>query len=54
MKAIESNLDRLNSRETSNPQLFNALAEKGTVRMPFHETFWANRFAMLVDRFGTP
>lgn len=35
-------------------KIFNALAENGTVRMPFEETFWAKRFAMLIDRFGTP
>lgn len=35
-------------------RIFNVLAEKGNVRMSFQETFWANRFAMLVDRFGTP
>jgi len=26
----------------------------GTVTMPFAETFWAARFGMLVDKFGTP
>jgi PhnB protein len=35
-------------------RVFEALAEKGTVRMPFAETFWAARFGMLVDRFGIP
>ena len=35
-------------------RIFNALAENGTVRMPFQQTFWATRFGMLVDRFGTP
>jgi PhnB protein len=35
-------------------KIFNALAEDGTVRMAFEETFWAKRFAMLIDRFGTP
>jgi PhnB protein len=35
-------------------RIFNALAEKGTVRMPLQQTFWAVRFGMLVDRFGTP
>jgi PhnB protein len=30
------------------------LAEDGTVRMPIQETFWATRFGMLTDRFGTP
>jgi PhnB protein len=35
-------------------RIFQALAEKGTVQMPIQETFWAARFGMLVDRFGTP
>jgi len=34
--------------------VFNALAEKGTVKMPFQRTFWAVCFGMLVDRFGIP
>tara|TARA_R100001086_G_scaffold210292_1_gene126182 strand:- start:1620 stop:2456 length:837 start_codon:yes stop_codon:yes gene_type:complete len=33
---------------------FNQLAEDGIVQMPFEPTFWAKRFGMLVDRFGTP
>jgi PhnB protein len=35
-------------------RIFNALAEGGTVHMPIAETFWAIRFGMLTDRFGTP
>ena len=35
-------------------RVFNALAEGGEVRMAIQETFWAQRFGMLVDRFGTP
>jgi PhnB protein len=35
-------------------RVFNALAAGGTVTMPIQETFWAHRFGMLVDRFGTP
>jgi PhnB protein len=35
-------------------RIFYALAEKGTVRMPLQQTFWALRFGMLVDRFGIP
>jgi PhnB protein len=35
-------------------RIFNALAEKGTVKMPFQETFWAKRWGMLIDLFGTP
>jgi PhnB protein len=35
-------------------RIFHALAEGGTVQMPIEKTFWAKRFGMLVDRFGTP
>jgi len=35
-------------------RIFKALGEKGTVQMPIQETFWALRFGMLVDQFGTP
>jgi PhnB protein len=33
---------------------FNALADGGTVTMPFSKTFWAKGFGMCVDRFGIP
>lgn len=33
-------------------RIFQALADNGTVNMPLEETFWAERFGMLVDRFG--
>jgi PhnB protein len=35
-------------------RIFNVLAENGTVKMPFEKTFWAERFGIIVDRFGTP
>lgn len=35
-------------------RVFNALSEGGKVTMPLGQTFWAHRFGMLVDRFGTP
>lgn len=35
-------------------RIFNALAEGGTVTMPFAKTFWAAGFGMVTDRFGTP
>jgi len=35
-------------------RIFAALAEGGSVTMPLEETFWAARFGMLIDRFGTP
>jgi PhnB protein len=31
-----------------------ALSDGGEVTMPLAETFWAPRFGMCVDRFGTP
>jgi PhnB protein len=39
---------------TEAERVFHALADGGTVRMPIQQTFWATRFGMLVDRFGTP
>jgi PhnB protein len=35
-------------------RLFDALSAGGQVTMPLSETFWAQKFGMLVDRFGTP
>jgi PhnB protein len=35
-------------------RIFQELSESGVVKMPIQETFWAARFGMLVDRFGTP
>lgn len=33
---------------------FDGLSEGGTVRMHWGETFWAQGFGMLTDRFGVP
>lgn len=35
-------------------RIFNELAPGGNVIMKYEKTFWAERFGMLVDRFGTP
>ena len=35
-------------------EVFNALAEGGTVTMPMSPAFWAKSFGMCTDRFGTP
>jgi len=35
-------------------RIFRALSENGKVQMPLERTFWAVRFGMCVDRFGTP
>lgn len=34
-------------------RIFAAFAEGADVQMPIQRTFWAERFGMLVDRFGT-
>ena len=39
---------------TEAERVFAALSENATVKMPLTETFWAARFGMLVDQFGTP
>jgi PhnB protein len=35
-------------------RVFQGLSEGGKVMMPIAETFWADRFGILVDRFGIP
>ena len=35
-------------------RIFGALSDGGKINMPIQETFWAHRFGMLVDRYGTP
>jgi PhnB protein len=35
-------------------RIFKALSENGAVQMPVQETFWALRFGMFIDQFGTP
>jgi PhnB protein len=35
-------------------RVFQALAEKGTIRMPMAQSFFASRFGMVTDRFGIP
>ena len=35
-------------------RIFHALADGGNVMMALEKTFWAERFGMVVDRFGVP
>jgi len=35
-------------------RVFKALSDGGKVTMPLAETFWADAFGMVTDRFGTP
>ena len=48
--SVSIQLDDENEAE----RIFDALAEGGTVTMPFEPTFWAKKFGMVKDRFGTP
>lgn len=35
-------------------RIFGELSQAGNVVMPLEKTFWAERFGMVVDRFGIP
>jgi PhnB protein len=35
-------------------RIFKALAENGTIKMPFAKTFWSPGFGMCTDQFGIP
>lgn len=35
-------------------RIFAALSKGGRVTMPLDRTFWAQRFGMVVDKYGTP
>lgn len=48
--AICLNLDEAAEAE----RVFHALSEQASITMPIQETFWAQRFGMLTDQFGTP
>jgi PhnB protein len=48
--AIQLNIDDPNEAE----QIFNTLSEGGTIQLPLQQTFWAERYGMVTDRFGTP
>jgi PhnB protein len=48
--AISLNIDA----EEQADRIFKDLAENGVVQMPLQQTFWALRFGMVIDRFGTP
>jgi len=47
---VSLNVDSIGEAE----RVFKELTDKGAVVMPIAETFWAARFGMAVDRFGTP
>jgi PhnB protein len=48
--SVTLNVDTPNEAE----RIYKALSDGAQVRMALQETFWALRYAMLTDRFGTP
>jgi len=42
------------SEKSEAERLFTELAEGGIVRIPLKETFWADRYGEVTDRFGIP
>jgi PhnB protein len=45
----------LQIRQTTEAEhIFHGLARGGRVTVPLEKTFWAERFGMVVDRFGIP
>jgi PhnB protein len=48
--ALSMNYDTVDEAQ----RVFAELGDGGTVQMPLQQTFWAQAFGMLVDRFGTP
>jgi PhnB protein len=40
--------------EAEGKRIFDELAQRGRIQMPFQKTFWSSGFGVLVDRFGTP
>lgn len=45
--ALQLNLSDVNEGE----RIFNLLAEDGSIQVPFRETFWAERFGVVMDQF---
>lgn len=53
-KPMQGTAVTLNIEDSAEAErVFDALADGGTVEMPLEETFWAFKFGVLADRFGT-
>jgi PhnB protein len=48
--SLSLQIDRTDEAE----RIFHELAQNGRVLVPLEKTFWAERFGMVVDRFGIP
>ena len=51
-KGFSLSLQITNATEAE--RIFRELGKDGTVAVPLEKTFWAERFGMVVDRFGIP
>jgi PhnB protein len=47
---IQLNLDDAAAAE----RIFAKLADRGRITVPLQETYWAQRFGAVIDRFGMP
>ena len=52
MQGLSVMLDVTDEAEAE--RIYAAFSNGGTVQMPMTQTFWAKRFGMVKDRFGTP
>jgi len=52
IKGVSITLDYATAAEAE--RVFATLAEGGQVTMPMQGAFWAKRWGMLIDKFGTP
>lgn len=52
IKGVSITLDYASAAEAE--RVFATLAEGGQVTMPMQGAFWAKRWGMLIDKFGTP
>jgi len=52
IKGVSITLDYASTAEAE--RVFATLAEGGQVTMPMQGAFWAKRWGMLIDKFGTP
>ncbi len=48
--ALQLNIESLDDAE----RIFNALAREGLVQFAMQQTYWAERYGMVTDRFGVP
>ncbi|MGA9423146.1 MAG: VOC family protein [Rhodanobacteraceae bacterium] len=53
-QAVGTTLNVMVDTPAEAERVFAALAEGGDIKMAIQETFWAQRWGMLIDRYGKP